>query len=105
MVMIDHGRLVFDGALEELKRRFGEGRVLVVDFSRRPQHLDLPGARLIRQEANRAWLRVDATHRYAAAADRRRCADPFPRTIMCSISRWKSRRSRRWCAESMRATC
>ncbi len=60
VIMIDHGRLVFDGALTELRRRFGEGRVLVVDFQTPPEHLDLPGATLIRQEANRVWLRVEA---------------------------------------------
>lgn len=60
VIMIDHGRLMFDGALDELRRRFGRGRVLVVDFETRPERLDLPGAELIRQEANRAWLRVDA---------------------------------------------
>jgi ABC-2 type transport system ATP-binding protein len=58
VIMIDHGRLVFDGALDDLKRRFGEGRVLVVDFESPPTALELPGAELIRQEANRVWLRV-----------------------------------------------
>jgi ABC-2 type transport system ATP-binding protein len=61
VIMIDHGRLMFDGALDELRRRFGEGRVLVVDFETPPEHLALPGAELIRQEANRVWLRVDAS--------------------------------------------
>jgi ABC-2 type transport system ATP-binding protein len=58
VIMIDHGRLVFDGALEDLRQRFGEGRVLVVDFETPPAGLDLPGTQLMRQEANRAWLRV-----------------------------------------------
>ena len=58
--MIDLGRLMFDGALDALRRRFGEGRVLVVDFETPPEHLALPGAELIRQEVSRAWLRVDA---------------------------------------------
>jgi ABC-2 type transport system ATP-binding protein len=58
VIMIDHGRLVFDGALEELRQRFGEGRVLVIDFETSPTGLDLPGTQLIRQEANRVWLRV-----------------------------------------------
>ncbi len=60
VIMIDHGRLMFDGALETLRRRFGEGRVLVVDFETPPAELALPGAEVIRREANRVWLRVAA---------------------------------------------
>jgi ABC-2 type transport system ATP-binding protein len=58
VIMIDHGRLVFDGALQELRARFGEGRVLVVDFETPPGPLDLPGVDVMRREANRVWLRV-----------------------------------------------
>lgn len=60
VIMIDHGRLVFDGALATLRQRFGEGRVLVVDFETPPADLALPGAEVIRREANRVWLRVAA---------------------------------------------
>ena len=58
VIMIDHGQIMFDGALETLRRRFGQGRVLVVDFDELPAVLELPGAELVRTEANRAWLRV-----------------------------------------------
>lgn len=60
VIMIDRGKLMFDGALETLRRRFGEGRVLVVDFETLPGELALPGAQLMRTEGNRAWLRVAA---------------------------------------------
>ncbi len=68
VIMIDHGRLMFDGALQTLRRRFGEGRVLVVDFETPPAHLDLPDAQVIRREANRVWLRVAANHAGAPGA-------------------------------------
>ncbi len=58
VIMIDHGRLVFDGALSELRERFGGGRVLVVDLAETPAHIALPDAQVIRREANRVWLRV-----------------------------------------------
>ena len=58
VIMIDHGKIMFDGALETLRRRFGEGRILVVDFEAVPADLALPGAELLRVEGNRAWLRV-----------------------------------------------
>lgn len=60
VIMIDRGKIMFDGALETLRRRFGEGRVLVVDFETLPCELALPGAELMRTEGNRAWLRVAA---------------------------------------------
>jgi ABC-2 type transport system ATP-binding protein len=59
VIIIDGGRLVFDGALADLRARVGGERVLVVDFEVAPAAIHLPGARLIRQEANRAWLRVE----------------------------------------------
>jgi ABC-2 type transport system ATP-binding protein len=58
VIMIDHGRIMFDGALEALRRRFGQGRVLVVDFEQLPPDLDFHGAELLRTEASRAWLKV-----------------------------------------------
>jgi ABC-2 type transport system ATP-binding protein len=60
VIMIDRGRLVFDGALAALRQKFGRGRVLVVDFEVAPQDLQVEGAELIKQEASRVWLRVPA---------------------------------------------
>ena len=59
IIMIDRGRVVFDGALAALRERFDGGRILVVDFAEAPGEVSLPGAQLIRQEANRAWLRIE----------------------------------------------
>ena len=36
IVVIDHGALLYDGALDELKARFGARRQLIVDFEREP---------------------------------------------------------------------
>jgi ABC-2 type transport system ATP-binding protein len=58
VIMIDHGRLMFDGALAALRARFGRGRSLVVDFETMPDSISLPGATLIRTEGNRAWFRI-----------------------------------------------
>ena len=63
VIMIDRGRLMYDGALAELRARFGEGRVLVVDFETPPAGTTfaacpLPGAQFMRQEGRRAWFRV-----------------------------------------------
>lgn len=70
VIMIDHGQLMFDGRLAELRARFGGGRVLVVDFDvpADPEtfaRYPLPGAQLTRMDGNRAWFsvaRANGTH-------------------------------------------
>ncbi len=59
ILMIDRGHLMFDGSLDALRARFSGDRILVVDFDAPPPPLALAGAELIRQEANRVWLRVN----------------------------------------------
>ena len=54
---------MYDGALADLRARFGGDRVLVVDFETTPEAdalagQPLPGAQLMRVEGNRAWFRV-----------------------------------------------
>jgi ABC-2 type transport system ATP-binding protein len=75
IIMIDHGHVVFDGALAALRDRFGGGRVLVVDFAEAPGEVNLPGVQLVRQEANRAWLRVERAGGLSAG---RRVAEIMP---------------------------
>ncbi len=59
VIMIDQGRVMFDGALAALRARFGGDRVLVVDFENAPSDtLQLNGAREVSREGNRLWLAV-----------------------------------------------
>ncbi|MCG8349465.1 MAG: ATP-binding cassette domain-containing protein [Chloroflexales bacterium] len=68
VVLIDHGRVIYDGELEALRARFGRQRTLVVDFNA-PLNGDLriPHAELMRCEGPRAWLRFDRETTTAAA--------------------------------------
>ena len=55
LLVIDHGRLIHDGAVGDLPRLFGGHRVLVVDLLEdRP--LEVPGGRLVRAEGQRRWF-------------------------------------------------
>jgi ABC-2 type transport system ATP-binding protein len=59
LLMIDRGRLVWDGAIADLKSQHQRTRTLVVEFARDPGRCDLPGAVLARDEGRRKTFRFD----------------------------------------------
>jgi ABC-2 type transport system ATP-binding protein len=50
VMMIDHGHLLFDGPLEDLRRRFGGERELVVDFAENYPDVSVEGARIVKRD-------------------------------------------------------
>ncbi|WP_030414489.1 ABC transporter ATP-binding protein [Streptomyces sp. NRRL S-1448] len=57
VMVIDHGRLVYDGALDGLRAAADGERTLVVDLERElPPIEGVPGARTVRVEGPRQWL-------------------------------------------------
>ncbi len=71
LVIIDHGRLLYDGAIEEIRERFGTQRTLVADIDVQPGDpppgQDLPGVTLVKWDGPRHWFRFN--RREASAAD------------------------------------
>jgi ABC-2 type transport system ATP-binding protein len=72
VVLIDHGRVIYDGALEALRQRFGRQRTLVVDLEMEVgRHEEPPvqvaNAEVVRREGPRVWLRFDRDVTTAAA--------------------------------------
>ncbi len=67
VVLIDHGRVIYDGALERLRARYGRWRTLVIDLVDADQTPCVERAELVRQEGPRAWLRFDREAVSAAA--------------------------------------
>ncbi len=59
VVLIDHGRVIYDGALAALRGRFGRQRTLVVDFNSEVERVDVPQAEVVQREGPRVWLRFD----------------------------------------------
>jgi viologen exporter family transport system ATP-binding protein len=57
LLIIDHGRLIYDGGIEELKTRYGGERTLVVDLEEPESPLVVEGARVQRVDGPRQWLR------------------------------------------------
>jgi len=61
IIIIDKGRLLYDGTVEELKRRHAPHRTLVVHFGEDYVEIRAEGAELVHQDTRRAWLRFDRT--------------------------------------------
>jgi ABC-2 type transport system ATP-binding protein len=75
LLIIDHGRVIYDGTIERLVERYGEERTLVVDLEEPAPPLEVDGARVVRVEGPRQWLRfrrdeVTAARLTAAVAER-----------------------------------
>ena len=73
LLVIDHGSLIWDGAIADLKARYGAERTLVVDLEEPAPPLQVDGAVVERVDGPRQWLRfrgsaADLTARVAAAA-------------------------------------
>jgi len=67
VLVIDCGRLVFDGALDEIRDAYGQERTVVVDLEE--GELDagqFPGTTLVRKEGARHWFRFSRNERTAA---------------------------------------
>jgi ABC-2 type transport system ATP-binding protein len=59
VMIIDHGRLLFDGALADLLTRFGAKRELVVDMAEHYPSLTIEGAELTEYDGLRATFQFD----------------------------------------------
>lgn len=66
MILIDHGRVVYDGPVADIKRQFGRYRMLVVDLDNASVEVAVDGAETVRRQNGRVWLRFDRTQVSAA---------------------------------------
>nr|WP_237702762.1 hypothetical protein [Candidatus Protofrankia datiscae] len=79
VLVIDHGRLGFDGRLADLRAQIGGERVLVVDLAEPRPPIDVAGTRVVEVDGPRQWLAFPAGESaaplVAAVADRYPLAD------------------------------
>jgi ABC-2 type transport system ATP-binding protein len=59
LMIIDTGRIIYDGSIDELKQRHGRTRMLIVDLARAYPEVQIESVDLIRREENRIWLAFD----------------------------------------------
>jgi ABC-2 type transport system ATP-binding protein len=56
MIIIDDGKIIYDGTVEQIKDRYGKSRTLEVEFSRNYSGIKIPGAHIIKEEDNKKWF-------------------------------------------------
>ncbi len=62
IIVIDHGRLVYDGDLAGLRARVAAQRTLIVDLAAAGPPITLPGATVTKVDGPRQWLSFPAHH-------------------------------------------
>ena len=66
LLIIDHGRVIYDGGLEALRDQFEPFRTLVVDLAVSGPPIVVEGAEVVKTEGPRQWLRFHREHTNAA---------------------------------------
>ena len=59
LVIIDSGKIIYDGGIDALKNRYGKTRMLIVDLAQAYSDIQLEGVDLTRRDGNRIWLAFD----------------------------------------------
>ena len=59
MMIIDHGKIIYDGTVAEIKQRYGKKRRLVVDLAGDYSEISVSGAETVQRVDHRAWLQFD----------------------------------------------
>ncbi len=56
IMIIDHGRVVYDGSLEQIRAQYGAQRTLVVEFEEETPDFAAPNAALVKSEGRKKWF-------------------------------------------------
>ncbi|WHY00944.1 ATP-binding cassette domain-containing protein [Neobacillus sp. DY30] len=59
VILIGKGSLLYDGKIEELKKRFGARKKITVDYRKNTNAIDIPGTSIIHWSHERAVLSID----------------------------------------------
>jgi len=66
MLILDRGRVIYDGELQALRDRYGDERTLIVDLEEPGPPIDVPGARVAKVDGPRQWLTFNRRETSAA---------------------------------------
>jgi ABC-2 type transport system ATP-binding protein len=65
-MLIDYGRLAYDGSLQQLRATVDADRILIVDLAQTTAPIEVDGARVLRTDGPRQWLPIPPTLNAAA---------------------------------------
>jgi ABC-2 type transport system ATP-binding protein len=58
-MIIDHGQIVYDGSLAQIRAEYGKQRKLVVEFEEEVQDFETPKATRVKSEGRKKWFAFD----------------------------------------------
>ncbi len=59
MIIIDHGRIIYDGSVEEIRRQYGTTKTIVIEFENAVSDFAVPNAKLVKSTANKKWFQFN----------------------------------------------
>ena len=59
IILIDHGRIIHDGLITELKKQYVRNRVIALELESEDATIEIPQATILRRERTKLWLEYD----------------------------------------------
>jgi ABC-2 type transport system ATP-binding protein len=59
MLIIDHGQVIYDGSVEQIRDTYGGTRTLVIEFEEPVADFSVPRAELVKSEGRKKWFRFN----------------------------------------------
>jgi ABC-2 type transport system ATP-binding protein len=56
MMIVDHGRVIYDGSVEQIRTQYGKTRTLVIEFEKELDDFDVPHSVLLKSEGSKKWF-------------------------------------------------
>jgi ABC-2 type transport system ATP-binding protein len=56
MMIVDQGRVIYDGSVEQIRTQYGKTRTLVIEFEEAIDDFEVPKTELIKSEGNKKWF-------------------------------------------------
>jgi ABC-2 type transport system ATP-binding protein len=56
IMIIDHGRIVYDGNADQMRNQYGKQRTLVVEFEEHVPDFETPHAKIVKSEGRKKWF-------------------------------------------------
>jgi len=59
MIIINYGRIVYDGSVEQIRMQYGKSRILCIEFEDNVPNIKIPYCTLLKSEGKKLWIEFD----------------------------------------------